>query len=77
MKAKRSSRKREHSLNDKSEKRSVLGKWKASTSLPKKFCWGPTIYCSKQNKTKLKTKVKMLQEKCIVYEAIKIYCFER
>jgi hypothetical protein len=28
-KAKRSSRKSEHSLNDKSEKRSVLGKWKA------------------------------------------------
>jgi hypothetical protein len=27
---------------------------------------------TKQNKTKLKTKVKMLQEKCIVHEAIKI-----
>jgi hypothetical protein len=23
---------------------------------PKGICWGPTIYCSKQNKTKLKTK---------------------
>jgi hypothetical protein len=49
MKAKRSSRKREHSLNDKSEKRSVLGKWKTSKSSPKEICWGPTIYCSKQN----------------------------
>jgi hypothetical protein len=33
--AKRSSKKREHSLNDKSEKWSVLGKWKTSTSSPK------------------------------------------
>jgi hypothetical protein len=39
---------------------------------PKQICWGPTIYCSKQNKTKLKTKNKMLQEKRIVHEAIKI-----
>jgi hypothetical protein len=37
-KAKRSSRKREHSLNDKSEKRSVLGKWKTSKSSPKEIC---------------------------------------
>jgi hypothetical protein len=37
MKAKRSSRKREHSLNDKSEKRSVLGKCKARKLLQKKF----------------------------------------
>jgi hypothetical protein len=22
----------------------------------KEICWGPTIYCSKQNQTKLKTK---------------------
>jgi hypothetical protein len=72
LKAKRSSRKREHSLNDKSEKRSVLGKSKASTSPPKEICWGPTIYCIKQNKRKLKTKVKTLQEKRIVHEAIKI-----
>jgi hypothetical protein len=36
-------------LNDKSEKRSVLGKWKASKSSPNKICWVPTIYCSKQN----------------------------
>jgi hypothetical protein len=39
---------------------------------PKEICWCPTIYCSKQNKIKLKAKVKMLQEKCIEYEAIKI-----
>jgi hypothetical protein len=58
MKAKRSSRKREHSLNDKSKKRSVLGKWKMSTSPPKEICWDPTIYSRKQNKIKLKTKVK-------------------
>jgi hypothetical protein len=37
MKGKRSSRKREHSLNDKSEKQSVLGKWKTSNLLQKKF----------------------------------------
>jgi hypothetical protein len=40
--------------------------------LQKGICWGPTIYCSKQNKIKLKAKVKTLQEKCIEYEAIKI-----
>jgi hypothetical protein len=45
---------------------------KQSVSPPKEICWGPTIYCSKQNKTKLKAKVKTLQEKCIEYEAIKI-----
>jgi hypothetical protein len=38
----------------------------------KEICWGPTIYCSKQNKRKLKAKVKTLQEKCKEYEAIKI-----
>jgi hypothetical protein len=37
MKAKRSSRKREYSLNDKSEKWSVLSKLKASNLLQKKF----------------------------------------
>jgi hypothetical protein len=41
-------------------------------SSPKENYWSPTIYCSKQNKRKLKAKVKMLQEKLIVYEAIKI-----
>jgi hypothetical protein len=45
---------------------------KMSTSSPKEICWGPTIYFSKENKTKLKTKVKMLQEKHIVHEAVKI-----
>jgi hypothetical protein len=45
---------------------------KTSKSPPKEICWGPTIYCSKQNKTKLKNKVKTLQEKRIVHEAIKI-----
>jgi hypothetical protein len=40
-------------------------------SSPKEICWGPTIYCSKQNKIKLKVKLKTLQEKCIEYEAIK------
>jgi hypothetical protein len=39
---------------------------------PKEICWGQTIYFSKQNKRKLKVKVKMLQEKRIEYEAIKI-----
>jgi hypothetical protein len=59
-------------LNDKSENWSVLGNEKWSVFSPKEICWGPTIYCSKQNKRKLKAKVKMLQEKRIVYEAIKI-----
>jgi hypothetical protein len=43
-------------------------------SSPKEICWGPTIYCSKENKIKMKAKVKVktLQEKCTKYEAIKI-----
>jgi hypothetical protein len=41
-------------------------------SSPKEICWGATIYCSKQNKTKLKAKVKTLQEKSVVHKAIKI-----
>jgi hypothetical protein len=41
-------------------------------SSPKEKCWGPTIYYSKQNKRKLKAKIKTLQEKHIAYEAIKI-----
>jgi hypothetical protein len=72
MKAKRSTRKREHSLNDKSKNLSILGNEKQSVSSPKEICWGPTIYCSKQNKRKLKAKVKTLQEKRIVYKARKI-----
>jgi hypothetical protein len=59
-------------LNDKSEKWSVLGNEKRSMSSPKQICCGPIIYCSKQNKIKPKEKVKMLQEKRIEYEAIKI-----
>jgi hypothetical protein len=38
----------------------------------KEIFWGPTIYCSKQNKRKLKAKLKTLQEKRIVHEGIKI-----
>jgi hypothetical protein len=49
MQAKPNSRKREHSLNDKSENWSVLGKWKASSSPPKETWCGLTIYCSKLN----------------------------
>jgi hypothetical protein len=45
---------------------------KNRVSSPKEICWGPTIYCSKQNKIKLKAKVKTLQEKRTVHEAIKI-----
>jgi hypothetical protein len=39
--------------------------WQMETSISpaKEICWGPTIYCSKQNKIKLKAKVKTLQEK--------------
>jgi hypothetical protein len=52
--------------------RVFLANEKRSASPPKEICWGPTIYCSKQNKRKLKAKVKTLQEKHIEYEAIKI-----
>jgi hypothetical protein len=51
--------------------RVFLANEKGSASPPKEICWGPTIYCSKQNKRKLK-KVKTVQEKRIVHEAIKI-----
>jgi hypothetical protein len=40
--------------------RVFLANEKQSTSPPKDICWGPTIYCRKQNKRKLKAKVKML-----------------
>jgi hypothetical protein len=52
--------------------RVFLANEKQSASPPKEICWGPTIYCSKQNKRKLKAKVKTLQKKCIEYEAMKI-----
>jgi hypothetical protein len=51
--------------------RVFLANEKRSASSPKEICWGPTIYCSKQNKRKLKAKVKTLQEKHIVHEAKK------
>jgi hypothetical protein len=41
-------------------------------SSPKEICWGPSIYCSQQNKRELKAKIKTFQEKHIAYEAIKI-----
>jgi hypothetical protein len=52
--------------------RVFLANEKQSTSPPNEICWGTTIYCSKKNKRKLKAKVKILQEKRIVHEAIKI-----
>jgi hypothetical protein len=52
--------------------RAFLANEKRGMSSPKEICWGPTIYCIKQNKRKLKAKVRTLQEKCIEYEAIKI-----
>jgi hypothetical protein len=52
--------------------RVFLANEKRSASSRKEICWGPTIYCRKQKKTKLKTKVKTLQEKHTEYEAIKI-----
>jgi hypothetical protein len=41
-------------------------------SSPKEICWGPTIYFRKQNKRKMKVKIKKLQEKHKAYEVIKI-----
>jgi hypothetical protein len=41
-------------------------------SPPKGIGWGPTIYFSKQNKRKLKAKVKTLQEKRVMHEGVKI-----
>jgi hypothetical protein len=52
--------------------RVFLANEKRSASSPKGIFWGPTIYYSKQNKRKLKAKLKTLQEKRIEYEAIKI-----
>jgi hypothetical protein len=50
MKAKRSSRKKEQSLNDKSEKRSVLGKCKARQLLQKKFVGVQPFIAANQTK---------------------------
>jgi hypothetical protein len=59
-------------LNDKSEKRSVLGKLKARQLLQKKFV-GVQLFIA-ANKTKQNSKLKQLklQEKDIMHEAIKI-----
>jgi hypothetical protein len=65
-KAKRSFRKREHLLNDKSEKRSVLGKWKRVNLLQKKFVGVQPFIAA--NKTKQNWKLKTLQEKYIVHD---------
>jgi hypothetical protein len=51
--------------------RVFLANEKRCVSPSNKICWGPTNYCSKQNKIKLKVKVKTLQEKRVVHEAIK------
>jgi hypothetical protein len=50
LKTKRSSRKREHSLNDESEKLSVLGKWKARQLLQKKFARVQPFIAAKKTK---------------------------
>jgi hypothetical protein len=72
MKAKRSSRKREHSLNDKSEKWSVLGKWKTRQLLQKEFVGVQPFIAENKTKQNWKLKQLTLQEKNIVHEAIKI-----
>jgi hypothetical protein len=42
-------------------------------SSPKETCWGPNIYCSKQNKKKTESENKDAPRKThIAYEAIKI-----
>jgi hypothetical protein len=58
MKAKHSSWKIEHSLNNKSEKWSVLGKWKARQLLQNKFVGVQPFIAA--NKTKQNWKLKQL-----------------
>jgi hypothetical protein len=70
MKAKCSSRKGEHSLNDKSETRVFLA-MKSEYISSKRNLLGSNHLLQQTNKTKLKAKVKTLQEKRIVHEAIK------
>jgi hypothetical protein len=41
-------------------------------SSSREICWGPTIYCNKQNKRKIESKNKDAPRKHIAYEAIKI-----
>jgi hypothetical protein len=57
-------------LNDKSENWSVLGNENRVCLLQKKHVGVQPFIAA--NKTKLKAKIKTLQEKCIIYEAIKI-----
>jgi hypothetical protein len=72
MKAKRGSRKREHSLNDKSEKRSILGKWKSKQLLQKKFVGVQPFIAASKTKQNWKLKTRRSKKKRIVHEAIKI-----
>jgi hypothetical protein len=72
MKVKRSTRKREHSLNDKSETRVFLAMKNRVCLFQKKIVGVQPFIAKNKTKQKLKAKVKALQEKCIVYEAIKI-----
>jgi hypothetical protein len=66
------SNKKKHSLNDKSEKRSVLGKWKARQLLQNKFVGVQPFIAANKTKQNWKPKQLTIQEKRIVDEAIKI-----
>jgi hypothetical protein len=70
MKAKRSSRKREHSLKDKSENGVFLANEKQVNLLQKKFVGVQPFIAAKEKKTKIKSKD--APKKRIVHEAIKI-----
>jgi hypothetical protein len=56
MEAKRSSRKRRTLVETNRVKNECSWQMKSKATSLKGICWGPTIYCSKQNKNKLKTK---------------------
>jgi hypothetical protein len=58
--------------NNKSEKQSVLGKWKARQLIQKKFVGVQPFIAANKTKQNWKLKQLTLQEKCIVHEAIKI-----
>jgi hypothetical protein len=60
MKAKHSTRKREHSLSDKSENWSVLGNENGVCLLQKKHVGVQPFIAANQTKRKLKVKIKML-----------------
>jgi hypothetical protein len=55
-KTKRSSRKKKTLVETNRVKNGVFLANEKQGNFSKGICWGPTIYCSKQNKTKLKTK---------------------